>query len=274
MSVQFEFAFSGIGIANHTFLPNSTFQDVHTYICNHPKIQHEQLVQVQLFDNHDLKKPLSSCSKLPTIISVLRITHPRAPGLRAQLKKDPTLLLKHTDDVDTTKLLLQLNADPNTKGDDGTTPLHDASRRGQMDVARLLLQVKVDPNTKNNNGFTPLHDASIYGHMDTVRLLLQANADPNTKDKVGYTPFHDASIHGKVDTARLLLQANADPNTKNKNGSTPLHLASIYGYVDTVRLLLQSNADPNTKNNAGRTPLYFASTHEIKQLLESIMQPE
>jgi len=240
-SIQFEFAFSGIEIANHTFLPDSTFQDVHTYISNHPKIQHDHLAQVQLFDNHDLKKPLSSCSKLPTTISVLRITNPRAPELRAQLQKEPTLLLKHTKDVDTTKLLLQL---------------------------------KADPNTKNKYGTTPLHLASSYGQVDMGRLLLQAKANPNTKNKDGTTPLHLASSNGRVDTARLLLQANADPNTKNKYGDTPLHWAPIHGEVDTARLLLQSKADPNTKNKAGNTPLRVSSTLEMKQLLESSMQIE
>ena len=204
VSIQFEFAFSGIEIANHTFLPNSTFQDVHTYISNHPKIQHDQLVQVQLFDNHELKKPVSSCSKLPTTISVLRITHPRAPEFRAQLQKDPTLLLKYTKDVDTTKLLLQLNA---------------------------------DPNTKNKNGSTPLHYTSIHGEVDTARLLLQFNADPNAKNKGGYTPLYIASTNGKVDTARLLLQAKADPNKKTNAGNTPLRLASTL----EIKQLLESN---------------------------------
>ena len=202
-SIQFEFAFSGIEIANHTFLPNPTFQDVHTYISNHPKIQHDHLVQVQLFDNHDLKKPLSLCSKMPTTISVLRITNPRAPELRAQLQKEPTLLLKHTKDVDTTKLLLQLNADPNTKG---------------------------------KYGSTPLHWASCYEYVETARLLLQSNADPNSKDKDGYTPLHEASINGHVDMARLLLQFKADPNTKDKNGITPLGRA----FNPEIKQLLES----------------------------------
>jgi ankyrin repeat protein len=269
--IQFEFAFSGIEIGNHTFLPNSTFQDVYTYIFNHPKIQHEQLVQVQLFDDHDLKKPLSSCSKLPTIISVLRITNPRAPELRAQLQKDPTLLLKDTKDVDTTKLLLQLKADPNTKNNYGHTPLHDASMTGKGDMARLLLQANADPNTKNNYGITPLHWASTNREVDMARLLLQSNADPNTKDNAGQTPLHDASRRGHVDTVQLLLQSKADPNTKDKRGSTSLHDASKNGQVETARLLLQSNADPNTKANTGT---HTSWNHEIKQLLESNMQVE
>jgi len=222
VSIQFEFAFSGIVIANHTFLPSPTFQDVHTYICNHPKIQHDQLVQVQLFDNHDLKKPLSLCSKMPTTISVLRITNPRAPELRAQLQKNPTLLLKHTKDVDTTKLLLQLNADPNTKNKYGYTPLHKTSFCGKVDTVRLLLQAKADPTTKNKDGNTPLHFASYYGKVDTSRLLLQFNADPNTKNRDGNTPLHWASRFGQMETSRLLLQFNADPNIKNKRGNTPI----------------------------------------------------
>ena len=206
VSIQFEFAFSGIEIGNHTFLPNSTFQDVHTYIFNHPKIQHEQLVLVQLFDNHDLKKPLSSCFNLAnaTIISVLRITNPRAPELRAQLQKDPTLLLKHIGGVHTTKLLLQLKADPTTKNKDGDTPLHWASRRGQVDTVRLFLQFNADPNDKNKDGNTPLYETSYYGQVDTARLLLQFKVDPNTKNKNGETPLHWASDH----EMKHLLESN------------------------------------------------------------------
>ena len=273
-SIQFEFAFSGIEIANHTFLPDSTLHDVYTYIFNHPKIQHDHLVQVQLFDNHDLKKPVSLCLKLPTTISVLRITNPRAPELRAQLQKEPTLLLEHTKDVDTTKLLLQLKADPNMKDKDGDTPLHWASEFGQMDMARLLLQFKADPNIKGNYGSTPLQWASSNGQVEMARLLLQSNADPNVKNRDGYTPLQYASMFGYVDMTRLLLQSNVDPNTKDNHGETPLHLASSAGKVDTARLLLQAKANPNTKDNYGDTPLRVSSTLEIKQLLESNMQIE
>ena len=75
-------------------------------------------------------------------------------------------------------LLLEHNADPNLADEDGTTPLHEAARRGDTDTAILLLEANADPNARDINGRTPLHKATVNGHDDTVQLLLDAGAEP------------------------------------------------------------------------------------------------
>jgi uncharacterized protein len=53
-------------------------------------------------------------------------------------------------------LLLSSGANPNVKGPDGNTLLHQASRSGNLDMIRALAAAKVDFTQKNNDGFTAL----------------------------------------------------------------------------------------------------------------------
>jgi ankyrin repeat protein len=53
-------------------------------------------------------------------------------------------------------LLLSAGANPNVKGPDGNTLLHQASRSGNLDMIRALATAKVDFTQKNNDGFTAL----------------------------------------------------------------------------------------------------------------------
>ena len=53
-------------------------------------------------------------------------------------------------------LLLEAGANPNAKGPDGATLLHQAARLGNLEMIRALAKAKVDFNQKNNDGFTAL----------------------------------------------------------------------------------------------------------------------
>jgi ankyrin repeat protein len=53
-------------------------------------------------------------------------------------------------------LLLTSGANPNAKGPDGTTLLHQAAQLGNLDMIRALAAARVDFTQKNNDGFTAL----------------------------------------------------------------------------------------------------------------------
>ena len=53
-------------------------------------------------------------------------------------------------------LLLTSGANPNAKGPDGSTLLHQAARTGNLEMIRVLASAKVDFDQKNNDGFTAL----------------------------------------------------------------------------------------------------------------------
>jgi cytohesin len=161
--------------------------------------------------------------------------------------------------VEIVKLLLERGANPNTKNNDGQTPLHWAALSSRVDVVRVLLERGADPNTKDNAGWTPLHEAAYRGRVEIVKILLERGADPNTKDNDGQTPLHKAAQEGDIDVVKILLERGADPNTKDNDGQTPLHKAACRGRVDVVKILLERGADPNTKDNDGQTPLHKAA---------------
>src|SRR5687768_14003305 len=58
--------------------------------------------------------------------------------------------------VEAFALLLTSGANPNAKGPDGTTLLHQAARTGNLEMIRVLASAKVDFDQKNNDGFTAL----------------------------------------------------------------------------------------------------------------------
>jgi serine/threonine-protein phosphatase 6 regulatory ankyrin repeat subunit A len=45
-------------------------------------------------------------------------------------------------------------------------------------VVKLLLEKGADPNSKSNNGRTPLSYAAGYSHKAVVKLLLEKGANP------------------------------------------------------------------------------------------------
>jgi cytohesin len=58
--------------------------------------------------------------------------------------------------VEAFTLLMSAGANPNAKGPDGSTLLHQAARAGNLDMIRALAAAKVDFTQKNNDGYTAL----------------------------------------------------------------------------------------------------------------------
>ncbi len=57
--------------------------------------------------------------------------------------------------------------------------LHVAAKKGDYEATLLGLVEKNDPNSRDENGCTPLHYAVLYDHGGIVELLLLHNADPD-----------------------------------------------------------------------------------------------
>jgi len=70
-------------------------------------------------------------------------------------------------------LLAKADVDPNSKDNDGQTPLSRAAENGYEEVVKLLLaKVDVNPDLKDNNGRTPLSWAVANRQEEVVKLLL------------------------------------------------------------------------------------------------------
>ena len=62
------------------------------------------------------------------------------------------------------------------------TPLHYASKLGNLYQAQLLIRSGADINAQGMTKMTPLHYAAKAGHPKLVKLLLENGAEPDSHD--------------------------------------------------------------------------------------------
>jgi hypothetical protein len=159
--------------------------------------------------------------------------------------------------IDAKKKLLDFCLDSleQTKKKSGTSPKENAPMKEET----LSLEKGADISVKGRYGTTPLHEASAKGDKKKVLLLLEKGANVNAKMDDGATPLRQASKNGHEAIVSLLLEKGADVNAKMGNGDTPLHRASIMnGNVAVVSMLLEKGADINAKMTKGDTSLHQA----------------
>ncbi|CAJ1052369.1 cyclin-dependent kinase 4 inhibitor B-like [Xyrichtys novacula] len=70
------------------------------------------------------------------------------------------------------RLLLTHGANPNVADSStGLTPLHDAARTGFLDTVRLLVEFNANPQAVDNANCRPVDLARKYGNEDVVNFL-------------------------------------------------------------------------------------------------------
>ena len=122
----------------------------------------------------------------------------------------------------------------------GSTPLHQAARKGHGSVVQILLYNGADIERENDMGKTPLLIAVSSRQINVICRLLDKGADPNRAHRQdGGTPLHRAAREGCEDVMKLLLERGADPHKANQVGATPLHWASVKGNANMVKMLLR-----------------------------------
>lgn len=151
--------------------------------------------------------------------------------------------------------LLDKGADLRASTNDGATALHRAAESGDVDMLKLLLDKGADVNAQRKSGRVPLASAVVFGHGAAVRYLLSKDAKPNLGD-VG---LNRAVFQGNVEIVKALLEAGAE--LKNSGGPEPILVFACFSYnanPQIVKMLLERGADPSAKSQEGKTPLELA----------------
>ena len=143
------------------------------------------------------------------------------------------------------ELLLQNNADINSRDSKGRTPLLYATSNNFPDIIRLLLQHNGDIDSRDIKGRTPLSYAASRGHIAVVKLLLEGSSNADQKAEDGRTPFSYAVCCGDMEVAKAFLERRyIDINSKDNDGRSPLSWALSKGRswnVPVVKLLLKQD---------------------------------
>uniref|UniRef100_A0A8P4GCD3 Ankyrin 1, erythrocytic b n=1 Tax=Dicentrarchus labrax TaxID=13489 RepID=A0A8P4GCD3_DICLA len=154
----------------------------------------------------------------------------------------------------------------------GITPLHIASRRGNVMMVRLLLDRGAQIDAKTKNGLSPIHMAAQGDHMDCVRQLLQYNAEIDDITLDHLTPLHVAAHCGHHRMAKVLLDKGAKANARALNGFTPLHIACKKNHMRSMDLLLKHSASLEAVTESGLTPLHVAAFMGHLNIVKNLLQ--
>ena len=149
----------------------------------------------------------------------------------------------------------------------GYTAMHVAAKEGNTDILSLLLEHDADVDSRNMFDETPLHRASDYGKLDIGQRLLDHGADINARDEDGYTPLFQAALGGHVEFAQMLIERGAAIDFRDNEGGTPLSRAVEWGKVEVARLFLMYGADVHARDESGRTPSEYTTNQDILELL-------
>ncbi|KAK4465124.1 ankyrin-2 [Cladorrhinum samala] len=184
-------------------------------------------------------------------------------------------LLRHAEDTEMVRLLLEAGADPNAEDDDGGTLLHIPRRLGNgWAIVKLLIEeAKLDINKRRGrDGRTPLMlylDDNRNLHAEALKLIEEYGADCSMADHRGTTCLHilaanfntwtgTRSLDRRATRARLLEIASklvargADVNKRDNQGQAPIHFLKS---ADAVKHFVGLGADIEAKDGHGNTIL-------------------
>ena len=139
---------------------------------------------------------------------------------------------------------------------------------------RLLIEQNAEVDSKTSDNSTPLRAAAFDGHLDIVRCLVENGADVNACTNCSSTPLMITCYNGHLDVALYLIKHGANINLQDNDGHSCLHYASERGHVEVICELFASGAK-QTQDLNRLTPLLEASNNcKIEMVEWFINRPE
>jgi protein-serine/threonine kinase len=119
--------------------------------------------------------------------------------------------------------------DLNCQKNDGSMPLHIASRLGFDRICSLLAKHGADVDALDGTGKTALHLATRNGHYKTVQALVRAGARLHVQDELGNTSLHYAVAGQDARIIKYFMDRFPDVGISNCDGITAQDLISLHG---------------------------------------------
>jgi ankyrin repeat protein len=162
---------------------------------------------------------------------------------------DPPLILAAMLDTpaghEIVRLFLDNGFDPNIKGLNDNTPLHQASHYGNETACQALLSEGLLSNHPNKSGEVALHLAAKMGHVNVCALLIDAGTPIDVPDGQGETALSHAILAKDMGLCTLLLEKGASMLPTSRSFHSPVHKAVTTGSTDLVSLFLSRGFDVN-----------------------------
>ncbi|SDH17362.1 ankyrin [Pseudomonas flavescens] len=150
------------------------------------------------------------------------------------------------------------------------TPLHIASRMGDLGLVQPLIAAGADLEIKDVARQSALSLAAGLGHQDVVQALLDAGADPHSKGPNGLQPIHFACTGGHPRIIALLLAHGVDVNLRDslKSGLLSFTTNLEGGHLEAAQMLVAQGIDPIQYTQALHDACWRGNTRIAAYLLE------
>lgn len=186
-------------------------------------------------------------------------------------------------DIDLVRRLLAAKANAHATSRHQQTALHLASSRqyDSADLIRLLavdLELGADIHKQDDDGSLPLHEATKVGNLQAVELLIALRADVNAPGKTQYSPLHLASACGSLPCVQALLLARADPWHLDESGKSVLFYAATAPTPHVLDYFLDTNtcdingAGKHAVDRDGATLVYYAAVSGRPRALQLLLE--
>lgn len=151
----------------------------------------------------------------------------------------PTILASYNGQTSTTKLLLEMGANPDAADSErGNTALMGVAFKGHADIARSLLEAGASVDRTNAAGQTALMMAALFGQVAIVEMLLEHGADRAAVDTVGNSAASLAEAQGNIKLAEALKtrqERSEFGQTDNSEAVEDIRRFSPYNWCGTPR---------------------------------------
>ena len=163
---------------------------------------------------------------------------------------------------------------PNLRNRYGQTPLHAiqySKERTAKKMVELLVHKGAVRTAADENGKTPVHVASRAGDVESLAILVKSPEDLNLRDKKGRNALHLAAQSGNEDAVLFILQNAVSLNlyqTADSNGRNALHHSLhsgsewlIHPRQEVLITLLQGGVSAAHTDHLGMDPLAYYITN-------------
>lgn len=191
----------------------------------------------------------------------------------------PLYIAVHNNQDENFKLLLEHNADTETKNSFGANPLHTSLLQDPK-YMRSLLAKGANPNSKvrseQGNDISLLEWALMKDKLQHAEILLEHGAGANAISHEGYPLAFDALCKDSPQFLKLLLKHGANPNAKVRsdkgNVLSLLKWALNKNKPEHAKILLEHGADANYITYTGKPLVWDALFEENTAFLKLLLK--
>ena len=135
-------------------------------------------------------------------------------------------------------------------------------------IASFLIKKGAKVDIKDFSNITPLHLATKYGNLESVKILVENGADINFTSNFRERPIHLACEKGYLEILNIFISKGVDINVLDFFSRNCLHIVVQRNDLQMAKVLLDNYIDVNLLDRDGRTPMDLACLNKKDEMIK------